>query len=53
MGELAFEALDKMLRSKRHSGVEYHADTSLVVRQSTGPVRSEVAPSVQKEAQTR
>jgi DNA-binding LacI/PurR family transcriptional regulator len=53
VGELAFEALDKMLRSKRHSGVEYHAETSLVVRQSTGPARFELAPSVRKGAKTR
>lgn len=39
IGELAFDALDKMLRSKRHSGVEYRAETSLVVRQSTGMAR--------------
>jgi DNA-binding LacI/PurR family transcriptional regulator len=37
VGELAFEALDKLMRSKRHSGIEYRAETSLVARQSTGP----------------
>jgi LacI family transcriptional regulator len=36
IGELAFAALDKMLRSKRHAGVEYRVETSLVIRQSTG-----------------
>ncbi|MGB7758375.1 MAG: LacI family DNA-binding transcriptional regulator [Bryobacteraceae bacterium] len=53
VGELAFEALDKMLRSKRHSGVEYHAETSLVVRQSTGPVRSAPMPAAREKSEIR
>lgn len=52
VGELAFEALDKMLRSKRHSGVEYHAETSLVVRQSTGPARAARRLSLREEVTT-
>jgi LacI family transcriptional regulator len=36
IGARAFAALDRMLRSKRHAGVEYPIETSLVIRQSTG-----------------
>lgn len=36
IGEQAFAALEKMLRSKRHAGVEYRIETSLVIRQTTG-----------------
>ncbi len=39
LGETAFQALDKMLRLKRHKGAEYTLDTELVVRKSTGPAR--------------
>ncbi len=39
IGQQAFAALHKMLRSKRHTGAEYRVKTSLVIRQSTGPVR--------------
>lgn len=39
LGETAFQALDKMLRLKRHKGSEYTLDTELVVRKSTAPAR--------------
>ncbi len=39
LGKLAFEALEKMARSKRHQGVEYVLETSLVIRKSTAPPR--------------
>lgn len=39
LGKLAFEALQKMSRSKRHRGSEYVMGTTLVVRQSTAPAR--------------
>lgn len=39
LGETAFQALDKMLRLKRHKGAEYTLDTELIVRKSTGPAR--------------
>lgn len=39
LGKLAFEALHKMLRSKRHEGAEYVVETQLVIRQSTAPAR--------------
>jgi len=39
LGELAYDALDRMLRSKRHEGAEYVIETRLLVRQSTAPVR--------------
>jgi DNA-binding LacI/PurR family transcriptional regulator len=39
LGRLAFEALEKMVHSKRHQGREYVLETSLVVRKSTAPPR--------------
>ena len=39
LGRLAFEALEKMVRSKRQQGKEYILETSLVVRKSTAPPR--------------
>jgi DNA-binding LacI/PurR family transcriptional regulator len=41
LGRTAFEALDKMLRLKRHKGAEYSLETELIVRKSTAPARSE------------
>ncbi len=35
LGVTAFQALDKMLKLKRHKGAEYVLETELVVRQST------------------
>jgi DNA-binding LacI/PurR family transcriptional regulator len=35
LAKLAFEALEKMIRSKRRQGTEYVLNTELVVRQST------------------
>jgi LacI family transcriptional regulator len=42
LGRLAFEGLERMVRSKRRSGSQYSLETTLVVRQSTGAVRSKV-----------
>jgi DNA-binding LacI/PurR family transcriptional regulator len=39
LGKLAFEALHKILSSKKHQGAEYVMECQLVVRQSTGPAR--------------
>jgi LacI family transcriptional regulator len=36
IGRQAFAALEKMLRSKRHTGLEHRVETSLVIRQSAG-----------------
>lgn len=41
LGKLAFEALERMLRSKRPRGAEYVLETQLVVRQSTAPARKQ------------
>lgn len=38
LGRIAFDALQRMLKSKRHSGREFSIETHLVVRRSTGPV---------------
>jgi len=37
IGVEAFKALEKMLHSKRHNGTQCSVETSLVIRQSTGP----------------
>jgi DNA-binding LacI/PurR family transcriptional regulator len=37
LGIKAFEALDRMLKLKRHGGEEYVLETELVIRKSTGP----------------
>ena len=42
LGLTAFEALEKMLKRKRHKGEEYHLATELVVRKSTAEVRKKV-----------
>ena len=39
LGRLAFEALEKMVRSKRQQGVEFLLETSLVIRKSTAAPR--------------
>lgn len=39
LGMTAFEALEKMLKLKRHKGVEYRLETELVIRKSTAPAR--------------
>jgi DNA-binding LacI/PurR family transcriptional regulator len=39
LGIQAFEALDKMLKLKRHKGANYILETDLIVRKSTAPVR--------------
>src|SRR5438132_9028405 len=39
LGVKAFEALDKMLKLKRHKGSNYTLETDLIVRKSTAPVR--------------
>lgn len=40
LGRLAFEGLERMVRSKLRQGSQHSLETRLVVRQSTGPVRS-------------
>jgi len=37
LGTMAFEALQQMLKSKRHKGVEHSLKTELVIRRSTAP----------------
>lgn len=39
LGTTAFEALEKMLKLKRHRGAEYQLETELVIRKSTAPAR--------------
>lgn len=39
LGTTAFEALEKMLKLKRHRGAEYRLETELVIRKSTAPAR--------------
>ena len=39
LGIKAFEALDRMLKLKRHKGSNYTLETDLVVRKSTAPAR--------------
>jgi hypothetical protein len=39
LGTMAFEALEKMARSKRQRGVEKVLETALVIRKSTAPSR--------------
>lgn len=39
LGRMAFEALEKMARSKRQRGVEKVLETALVIRKSTAPSR--------------
>lgn len=48
LGKLAFEALHKMLRSKRREGAEYVVESHLVIRQSTTTARG-----VKSENRTR
>lgn len=36
VGVVAFEALDKMMKLKRHKGADYYIETQLIVRRSTG-----------------
>ena len=40
LGQTAFQALEKMMRLKRHNGAEYTLDTELVVRRSTAPAHA-------------
>jgi DNA-binding LacI/PurR family transcriptional regulator len=39
LGVLAFEALEKVLKLKRHKGADYYLGTELVVRESTAAAR--------------
>lgn len=39
LGQTAFQALEKMIRLKRHKGAEYTLDTELVIRRSTAAAR--------------
>lgn len=40
MGRLAYEALDRMIHSRRRLPIEVSLETHLVVRESTGPART-------------
>jgi DNA-binding LacI/PurR family transcriptional regulator len=40
LGQTAFQALEKMIRLKRHNGAEYTLDTELVIRRSTAAARN-------------
>jgi DNA-binding LacI/PurR family transcriptional regulator len=40
VGTTAFEALDQMMKRKRRKGADHYLETELVVRSSTGPLRS-------------
>ncbi len=40
LGELCFEILERMLRTKRHLGIEQIVETQLVIRESTGPAQA-------------
>ena len=44
LGKLAFEVLERMVRSQRRRGLEFELETNLVVRQSTGTYRKKVKP---------
>lgn len=39
LGRTAFQALERMLKLKRHKGADYYLETELVVRKSTAPPR--------------
>ena len=39
LGITAFQALDKVLKLKRHMGADYRLETELVIRRSTAPAR--------------
>jgi DNA-binding LacI/PurR family transcriptional regulator len=40
LGRIAFRALDKMLKLKRHKGADYYLETELLVRKSSAPPRA-------------
>jgi DNA-binding LacI/PurR family transcriptional regulator len=50
LGVLAFEALEKVLKLKRHKGADYYLGTELVVRKSTAPARRQSPPLVRRDA---
>jgi DNA-binding LacI/PurR family transcriptional regulator len=39
LGAIAFQALDRMMKLKRHKGEDFYIETELVVRLSTAPAR--------------
>jgi LacI family transcriptional regulator len=45
LGKLCFEILERMLRTKRHLGIEQMVEAQLVIRQSTGPASYKCAGS--------
>jgi LacI family transcriptional regulator len=53
LGRIAFEGLERMVRSKRRTGSQYSLETTLVVRQSTGPVRTKVESAGTKSRRRR
>lgn len=48
LGVMAFEALERMLKLKRHKGSNYTLETDLVVRRSTAPARQQTLKSVRR-----
>ncbi len=50
LGQLAFDVLVKMVRSKRKLGIEHVLATQLIQRRSTGPVQSKSMQSQQSSA---
>jgi DNA-binding LacI/PurR family transcriptional regulator len=48
LGVMAFEALERMLKLKRHKGSNYTLETDLVVRRSTAPARQQTSKSVRR-----
>ncbi|MEO7029966.1 MAG: LacI family DNA-binding transcriptional regulator [Acidobacteriaceae bacterium] len=44
LGTVSFEALDKLLKLKKHKGAEYVLETKLVIRKSTAPARKSTPP---------
>ena len=48
LGVMAFEALEKMLKLKRHKGSNYTLETDLVIRSSTAPARKQILNSVRR-----
>jgi len=53
LGRLAFEGLERMVRSKRRTGSQYSLETALVIRQSTGEARSKAEPAGTKPRRRR
>jgi DNA-binding LacI/PurR family transcriptional regulator len=48
LGVMAFEALERMLKLKRHKGSNYALETDLVIRRSTASARQQTSKSVRR-----